>query len=324
MKKASLAKYLKYEIFPRQENQFPLPWTDIFGRSAPLYVEIGFGNGVFLINWAREQPEGNFIGIEISLESMAKAQKGIFQEGITNIRVIHEDARFALREFFADNSIRHIMMNFPDPWPKERHRERRALSPAFVQILGTVLESDGIFELVTDQEWYAQDAQELCQQFAFLAVEKVEKNPHRPVQTKYEKKWRQLGRDIFRLVARKVQPTTVERIIEGGEMPHVFIPDIPITFEHIQSLENMQGEGPNQFFIIKESYATPDGQKFLLLTITRDFDYQQKFYITVVARQNGWIAKLESTTQPYRTAAVKMAVQAVGQKLLSRNNEAIK
>ena len=324
MKKALLAKYLRYEIFPRQEIQFPLPWTEIFGRTAPLYVEIGFGNGIFLINWAKEQPTGNFIGIEISLESLGRVQKGIFQERLTNIRVIHEDARFALREFFADNSIRHIMMNFPDPWPKERHRDRRALSPSFVQILGAVLEPDGIFELVTDQEWYAHQALELCQQLPFLAVGMVEKNPCRSIQTKYEKKWRQLGRDVYRLVARKTQPTTVERIIEGGDMPHVLIPNIPLTFEHIQALENMQGEGPNQFFIVKESYATADGQKFLLLTITRDFDYQQKFYITVVARQNGWIVKLESTTQPYRTAAVKLAVQAIGQKLLARKNRPIK
>ncbi len=257
------------------------------------------------------------MGIEISLESLERAQRHIFQEGLRNIRVIHEDARFALREFFADNSIRHLMMNFPDPWPKERHRERRALSSHFVHILGAVLERDGRFELVTDQEWYAQQALELFQGFPYLAVERVENNPLRPVQTKYEKKWRRTGRDIFRVIARKVQPTTVKRIIEGGTMPHILIPDRPITVQHIHSLENLQKEVPNHFFIVKESFASPDGKKFLLLIITRDYDYQQKFYITVVARQNGWIVKLESTTQPYRTPAVKMAVQEIGRRLLA-------
>ncbi|RMF55102.1 MAG: tRNA (guanosine(46)-N7)-methyltransferase TrmB, partial [Calditrichaeota bacterium] len=133
--------YLGHELNPKEYQEYPLPWDRIFSSAGPLAVEIGFGNGEFLMNWARQQPDWNFVGVELSLASMERILKRIHQSGIRNVKPIHEDARFAIREFFPDNSIRHVMMNFPDPWFKERHKHRRLLNESFIRTLAAVLEN---------------------------------------------------------------------------------------------------------------------------------------------------------------------------------------
>ncbi len=310
----AIHRVLKYEIFPRQSDHFPLPWEQYFQRQAPLFVEIGFGNGQFLIEWARQHPEGNFIGLEIAMESMERAQKLIDQTGLANVRVIREEARWSLQEFFADNSIRHIMMNFPDPWPKKKHQERRAINAGFARILAAVLEPQGIFELVTDQKWYAEAAAEIFQEATQFAVTPIEVNPPRNVQTKYERKWKRLGRDIYRLQVRKQHYSPIERKIQEGPMPHKIIPHA-IQQEQVARLLEVQQETNGQFFIIKEIYFSPDNQHYLLKVIAKDEDYMQKYFVRISPHREGWIVKLDSTTQPYRTPAVKFSVYRIGELL---------
>ena len=311
-KMKAIHRVLKYEIFPRQEEQFPLMWEKFFGRSAPLFVEIGFGNGEFLVEWARQHPEGNMVGFEIAMESMERAQKLIHTAQIPNVRVIREEARWGLQEFFAENSIRHVIMNFPDPWPKKRHQERRAINQAFAQILGHVLEPKGIFELVTDQKWYAEAAHVIFNESPFFTVSSIETNPPRPVQTKYERKWRRLGRDIYRLQAHKVASAAIERKILEEPMPHKII-RTPVTREQVVKLQNHQEESGSTFFIVKEIYLAPEENHYLLKTIAKDEDYMQKFFIVITPHRDGWIVKLDTVTQPYRTPAVKYSVYQVAQ-----------
>ncbi|RKX51321.1 MAG: tRNA (guanosine(46)-N7)-methyltransferase TrmB, partial [Thermotoga sp.] len=118
-------EYLKYEIKPRYEENFPLDWEKFFRRRGKLFVEIGFGNGEFLVEMARRYPEKNFVGFELSITSMVKVQRKIHDFKLENVRVVMEDGRFALREFFGDESVETVVTNFPCPWPKKAHKERR-------------------------------------------------------------------------------------------------------------------------------------------------------------------------------------------------------
>ncbi len=310
----AIHRVLKYEIFPRRSAYFPLKWESYFQRRAPIFVEIGFGNGEFLVEWAQQIPEGNFIGLEIALESMERAQKLIHQWQLPNVRVIREEARWSLQEFFADNSIRHIMMNFPDPWPKKKHQERRAINHSFARILAAVLEPNGLFELVTDQQWYAETAAEIFDHSEYFQVSPLEVNPVRPVQTKYERKWKQLGRDIYRLRAQKIRQASIQRKIEEEPMPHTIIRQ-KLHQEQIAQLINIQQESKGKFFIVKEIYLSPDQHHFLLKVIAKDEDYMQKYFVRISPHQEGWIVKLDSTTQPYRTPAVKFSVYRIGELL---------
>lgn len=312
MKTKKRSCHWEYEVRAREFAQYPLNWSELFSREAPLAVEIGFGNGAFLLDWAARQPSWNFVGIELSMHSMEKIQKRIFQEQVGNVLPLHEDARFALRELFPANSLQHVMMNFPDPWPKDRHKHRRLLDENFIRILGMTLQSGAVYELVTDQEWYAADALALFKAAPFFEVGEVEKNPPRPVMTKYEKKWREMGRDRFRVLAKKVQHVTVERLLEDAEMPHAFV-EKGLTQEKVESLIGLEHREGEQLFVVKDAFVGANKPQFLLKLVAKDMGYQQNFFVLIRQQDaHRWLVKLDPALQPYRTPAVKMAVWQIG------------
>ncbi len=307
--------YFQHNLSSRQFQHYPLDWDDIFSRKAPVAVEIGFGNGAFLIDWSLKTPAWNFVGIELSGASIEKLQKRICHSNMNHVMPLHEDARFALREFFPANSLMHVMMNFPDPWPKDRHRKRRLLDENFVEILAMVLKKSYPYELVTDQQWYAEHAFELFNKSKYFEVLPIEKNPTRPVTTKYERKWQKMGRDSFRVIATKIKNSTVTRLLEEAQMPHAFVKK-EITSENIENLVGLTHKEVDKLFVVKDSFRDADANRFLLRVVAKDSSYQQDFYLLVVRQnKNRWLIKLDPTLQPYRTPAVKMAVLQIGQRL---------
>ncbi len=311
------AELFKYEIKPRHAGVFPLNWEAVFHRSSRLGLEIGFGNGEFLVEWARQNPEWNFVGIELSLESMERALKRIQGEGLTNIRLIRDNARFAVRELFGAETLDYVIMNFPDPWPKERHRHRRTLDPVFIRILSNVLKNGATFELTTDQGWYAENTRELFQASGSFELLEFCKNPRRPVSTKYERKWLKLKRDIFNLKVVKRKSQQVERIVEGGPMPHFVIHE-KIESSSVFNLKDFLHKEEQKVFAVKGVFAGPEKDLFLLKIVSTDDDYTQTFYLIIAPRSDGYIVKIDQGVQPYRTPAVKMAVRKIGEKLLEQ------
>jgi tRNA (guanine-N7-)-methyltransferase len=305
---------LKYEINPREYGNYPLNWGEIFGREGPIAVEVGCGNGEFLVNWARSRPDWNFLGIELSLASGERIQSRIHSGRLENIRILRDDARFALPELFADQSIAQLVMNFPDPWPKEKHRERRLIIPSFIDSLGGVLTIGGIFELYTDQDWYALKARELFASSSLFAAGEVEINPPRNVSTKYERKWREQYRQVYRFQAIKHQNGQINRLLENITMPHVLIQH-EVSMTEIKKLKNAEQVWEDRVYKIKEVFSSPDEQAYLLRTVTSDRNYVQNFFILVARHEQGYIVKIDSGYQPYRTPAVKMALQEVGRRL---------
>ena len=307
---------LKYEINPRESDLYPVKWEKIFGRAAPLAVEVGCGNGEFLLNWARSCPDWNFLGIELSLASGERIQSRIFSHHLENVRILRDDARFVLSELFADQSITQLVMNFPDPWPKEKHRERRLITSSFIKTLGAVLTVDGLFELYTDQEWYAGKARELFSSSPLFTAREVEINPQREVSTKYERKWREQNRPIYRFQAIKCRNGEIKRQLENNQMPHFYLQG-EVTPDQIEALTGVTRNQDNQVYKIREVFSSPDRQAYLLRTVTSDRDYVQNFFILVARHDQGYIVKIDRGYQPYRTPAVKTAVQEVGRLLQS-------
>jgi tRNA (guanine-N7-)-methyltransferase len=304
--------YLEYAVRAAEFEHYPLDWEAIFQRKAPLAVEIGFGNGEFLIDWAGQNPAWDFIGVEISFESMIRLQKKLHQKALANIRPVREDARFAMRELFADFSLRHVLMNFPDPWPKDRHKNRRLLDEEFVRTLAAVLEEKGAYELVTDQQLYAEHARALFEESPYFTAQPPEKNPLRPVATKYEQKWRSMGRTTYRVLARKTQPATINRLLEDVSMPHVFV-EKEIKPYHITQLIGSEYSESGKLFIVKAGYTALEDDRYLLRTIAKDESYKQEFYILITRQEERrWLVKLDPAVRPYRTPAVKIAVWKIG------------
>lgn len=303
---------LKYEIDARFYKKHPLNWNDIFNRIAPLAVELGYGNGEYLVNWAKSEPDLNFVGIELSLASAMRVQLKAAKKDLNNIRIIRDDLRFTLREMFPDNSIQIVVMNFPDPWPKDKHRNRRVVSPTFVKTLSAVLEIGGYYQLMTDQKWYAEDCYHMFLETGIFYLSDITQMKREEVKTKYGRKYIKENRIIYRLKAEKQKSVKINRILEDNQMPHVIIGN-QFNIGIIEKLKGIQYQSGKKIFKVKEVFIQPDEQTFLLRTITKDDDYRQMFFILIARHVQGSIVKIDPGFQPYRTPAVMMAVQTLGE-----------
>ena len=180
-------------------------WKEIFGRSAPLYVELGTGKGSFISQIAAREPENNFLGIEAQQDVLYKAAQRVSEAKLTNVRLLVFDIR-ALEEIFASGEVDGFYINFCDPWPKARHAKRRLTYRAFLERYRRVLRSGGLLVFKMDNPGLFEFSLE---EFAAagLKPEDVSYDLHaenRPdnIETEYEKKFSGFGEKIHRCVVR--------------------------------------------------------------------------------------------------------------------------
>ncbi len=140
----------------------------IFGRQAPLIVEIGFGNGDNLAAHAAKNPQNNYLGIEVHKPGIGHLMNILANREIDHVRIFQGDAIDILRDKIADESIAGINLLFPDPWPKKRHHKRRLVSPYFAKLIARKLEPGGCFHAATDQDDYALQMIEILENCAEL------------------------------------------------------------------------------------------------------------------------------------------------------------
>jgi tRNA (guanine-N7-)-methyltransferase len=137
----------------------PTPWAVIFGREAPVEVDIGAGKGAFLLAAAAAAPDRNFLGIERQLVRVRKVDAKARRRGLTNVRLVRVEAGYFVRYLVPAGSVAVYHIYCPDPWPKRRHRQRRLISPAFVADLHRTLEPRGWIKFSTDDRDYFEAAE---------------------------------------------------------------------------------------------------------------------------------------------------------------------
>lgn len=199
------------ELFPQfglvlQET--PIDLTDVFQRSAPIILEIGFGNGTSLAEMAENNPEQDYIGIEVHSPGIGNLLLQIEEHGLKNVRVINDDAVDVLNQMIADISLDAVYLFFADPWHKKRHHKRRIVQMEFVQLLRKKLKVGGVFHMATDWEHYAQHMMRVMNEsegFENTAgKDQYLKRPeHRPL-TKFEQRGQRLGHGVWDLIFKKV------------------------------------------------------------------------------------------------------------------------
>lgn len=180
----------------------PLAYEAAFGRLAPCYLEIGFGMGTSLLALAAARPENNYIGVETHQPGIGAILNGIKDQRITNIRLFHGDVIDVLEQCIPDHSLAGVQIFFPDPWPKRRHHERRLVQSAFVKLIATKLQPQGILHLATDWEDYAKHMLEvLSAEIAIVNTsnEFSSRSSQRPIVTKFEKRAEREKRKIWEL-----------------------------------------------------------------------------------------------------------------------------
>jgi tRNA (guanine-N7-)-methyltransferase len=307
--------FARYLVYPQRWELLPADWPALFGRVAPLAVEVGFGNGEFLSWGAREHPDWNWVGFESSLTCVVKAGRKLALAGAEGVRLALADGRFALRELFPDESVDRVYVHFPCPWPKTRHAARRVMDADLSRTLSAVLAPGGTFELTTDVLGYAQDAAEHLARRGFRVRGPLPVGVSGPG-TRYEAKWRTLGREIWRLAAERGSKGSTLRIAEGT-MPHVRIRNV-VSRDAVENLARLQESWPGGAFVVTGAFFAPDGETALLRTFASDEGFQQQFFLVVAREEKGTMVKLDGAAAPFRTRAVKRSVAAVAAALEGR------
>ena len=133
-----------------------LDLRSIFGRNAPRVLEIGFGNGDSLVQLAQEQPEADFLGVEVHDPGIGHCMIAARAAEVGNLRLIAHDAIEVLEVMVPPSSLSRINLYFPDPWPKKRHHKRRIVQAGFLQLCADRLQSGGALHIATDWANYAE------------------------------------------------------------------------------------------------------------------------------------------------------------------------
>ena len=179
----------------------PLDVVELFGREAPLTVEIGFGNGDSLVQLAAEHPDHNYLGIEVHVPGIGHCLIAARQASIDNLRIISHDAVDVLSQQVAAGSVSRLNLYFPDPWPKKRHHKRRILNPDFLAAVHACLAPGGTFHIATDWRNYAEHLDELFSVSPLFRLdERREHDGDRPLDrtaTKFEKRGVKRGHRIW-------------------------------------------------------------------------------------------------------------------------------
>lgn len=183
-----------------------LNYSQIFGRVAPTRIEIGFGDGDALLEMATQNPQCNFIGIEVHRPGVGRLLLQLEARAIDNVKVFCDDGVTILSRAIAEQSLDAVYLYFPDPWHKKKHHKRRLMQPTFIQLLASRLVAGGCLHFATDWQPYAEQTLGYLQQSDLLENCAGEAGyftaPERP-STKFERRGHALGHDVWDIVMRK-------------------------------------------------------------------------------------------------------------------------
>ncbi len=292
----SLAPLLKAVDHPR-----PLDWPGVFGRSAPLELEIGFGNGEYLHRVSRAAPERDYVGVEVAWASAKRALRRLADPPRDNVRVMLMKGEAALERCFSPRSLDVVRSLFPIPWPDERQAGRRLFSRSFLDLAASRLKDDGLFLLVTDS---AELAEWTLDQAAGSALAVTREDRPGELDTKYERKWRVGGqRNFFHLTGRKVFHPPVGAPLEM-EMQAFYRQDFdPQTYRP-------QGCAEDVVVRFKDFFFDRERQQGHLRTLVIEGSLTQEFFIAIRRQEDGrWKISPAIASQLFPTRGLARALE---------------
>ncbi|MBS9426259.1 tRNA (guanosine(46)-N7)-methyltransferase TrmB [Photorhabdus caribbeanensis] len=181
----------------------------LFGREAPVVLEIGFGMGASLVAMAGQNPEKDFLGIEVHAPGVGACLASAEDENIGNLRVMCHDAIEVLENMIPDNSLEMVQLFFPDPWHKARHNKRRIVQPPFAELIRSKLKVGGVFHMATDWQPYAEHMLEVMNGVDnYLNLSEngdyVPRPSSRPI-TKFELRGQRLGHGVWDIMFKRIK-----------------------------------------------------------------------------------------------------------------------
>ncbi|ANB58510.1 tRNA (guanine-N(7)-)-methyltransferase [Anoxybacillus sp. B7M1] len=197
--KEKISAYPQY-VVPNPE-QYKGKWHELFGNHHPIHIEIGTGKGQFITGMAKENPEINYIGIELYESVIVSALDKLIENDLPNLRLLNVNAK-DLASFFENGEVERIYLNFSDPWPKKRHEKRRLTHHSFLELYEQILVSEGEIHFKTDNQGLFEYSLVSFSQYGLLLTY-VSLDLHHSdfsgnMMTEYEEKFAAKGNRIYR------------------------------------------------------------------------------------------------------------------------------
>lgn len=171
----------------------------IFGNDQPLEIDLGCGDGKFLLEMAQQYPNENFLGVERLLGRVRKVCRKAEQLGLENVKVLRLDSKYTVEWLLEKKCVSRIHLLCPDPWPKERHHKRRLLQVSFFQALEKVIQTEGEFCFKTDHTGYYEWACEHAEEYGRFIQLPWEEDAFFYPKTDFQLQWEGQGKEIHRL-----------------------------------------------------------------------------------------------------------------------------
>jgi tRNA (guanine-N7-)-methyltransferase len=180
-----------------------LDFDSLFGRKAPVTLEIGFGNGESLVALALAHADRDYLGLEVHPPGVGHLLLRCEAERLQNVRVVCDDAVQVLQQRVPDDSLDELLLYFPDPWPKKRHHKRRIVQPEFVALVARKLRRAGVLRMATDWQPYAEHMLATASACDSMQNQSptgdfVARPASRPL-TRFERRGQRLGHDVWDL-----------------------------------------------------------------------------------------------------------------------------
>lgn len=305
---------MKVNAYDASQLPWPTDWVKIFGRPAPLVVEIGFGNAQFLINLAQKEPHCNVLGVEISLPSIKKAESKVKNLGLNNVQVIHGDARVTLWGAIVPEGVQRLYLNFPDPWHKAGHHHRKLINDQFLHLLATRMPAGGRLEIATDDPGYQTHIAECLERTPYFAsrtgrtyhTEDLER-----IRTKYELKALAEGRvcHYFHWERNQTAAPNIFPIPQEHTMPHSILTS-PLTLaEMSQKYQEQSYHEPMPIRFLRQ-YTAPNQETLLIETHIVEEPMPQRVALFIEARpdEQDYLIGLHELGFPRPTYGVHRAI----------------
>jgi tRNA (guanine-N7-)-methyltransferase len=279
-----------------------------FPRPGPLVLEIGFGDGRFLVELARLQPDWNLLGVEISLASVSRAFRRMHREWVRQARLFRGHGRMIVRDFLPPASLRRIYVNFPDPWPRRRNVVRRLLQPEFFRMAANRLEMGGDLLLTTDHAEYFEFARKSARESGVFR-EEVASPPEEALRTKYALKWQDQDRPIYHAIFTPTStPAPPRPLVSLEKMQHALMEG---SLSCVGDFAKYTHRFKSGTAVVTEAYRSLSREGLLFRVIVEEADLHQELLVKAWSKSDGIFVGLDAFGDPLGTRGCREAVRAV-------------
>ena len=313
-------------MIPWLELQWPVDPQTYFETTAPLVLEIGFGDGAFLVEEAKANPKHNYLGIEIAWDPIQRLFRRLEREAIGNVRVMRIDGALALQQLLPTSCLKEVFINHPDPWPKERHWSRRLIQKELIADLADCMTPGSPLTIATDHSDYADwiEAVLTSQDRLVTSLPAVKTTVLKDrFVTRYQEKAQALGIGNHFFIYHKADEAAAPRCSQkGGDMPNIALQgqmDLEEIFSHFKACRFQEMHlDVNVVISFVRAYRQTDETHFMVEAMIREGRLSQQVGLLVLQHGNErYTIKASTLGFPKTTWGLKRAVWHLGRFVLA-------